>query len=94
MLSPNYWDDRTVGNKHFFFMLDGCSNEDKARGFFNEFLTDELTPHRKVFEMVGSKMKTEESENQLSGIGFSSTQRNYILCRVKGAFSRTVKITF
>jgi signal recognition particle subunit SEC65 len=94
MMSPNYWDDRAVGNKHYFFMLDGCSNEDKARGFFNEFLIDELTPYRKVFEVVGSKMKTEESDQQLSGLGFSSTQRNYVLCRVKGSFSRTVKITF
>ena len=94
MLSPNFWDDKTVGNKHYFFMLDGCLNETKARGFFNEFLTAELDPHRKVFEMVGSKMKTEESDRQLSGLGFSSTQRNYILVRVKGAFTRTVKITF
>jgi hypothetical protein len=94
MLSPNHWDDRTVGNKHYFFMLDGCLNEGKARGFFNEFLTDALTPYRKVFEVVGSKMKTEESDRQLSGLGFSSTQRNHLLCRVKGAFSRVVKINF
>ena len=94
MLSPNYWDEKTVGNKHYFFMLDGCLNDGKARGFFNEFLTDSLNVHRKVFEVVGSKMKTEESDRQLSGIGFSSTQRNYILCRVKGSFTRTLKITF
>ena len=94
MLSPNYWDDRTVGNKHYFFMLDGCRNSDKARGFFNEFLTEELNQHRKVFEVVGSKMKTDNSDSQLSGLGFSSTQRNYILCRVKGSFTRTIKITF
>ena len=94
MLSPNHWDDKAVGNKHYFFMLDGCINGDKARGFFNEFLSEELTPHRKVLEMVGSKMKTEESPDQLSGIGFSSTQRNSVLCRVGGSFSRVVKITF
>ena len=94
MFSPNFWDDRTVGNKHYFFMLDGAANEDKARGFFNEFLTAELDTHRKVFEVVGSKMKTENSDRQLSGLGFSSTQRNYVLCRVKGSFSRIVKITF
>jgi len=94
MLSPNFWDDRQVGNKHFFFMLDGCLNDGKARGFFNEFLVEDLTPHRKVIEMVGSKMKTDESEHQLSGLGFSSTQRNSLLCRVKGSFSRVVKILF
>lgn len=94
MLSPNFWDDKTIGNKHFFFMLDGCRNEGKARGFFNEFLTAELNEHRKVMEMVGSKMKTEESEHQLSGLGFSSTQKNSLLCRVKGSFTRVVKIVF
>lgn len=94
MLSPNFWDDRMIGNKHFFFMLDGCLNDGKARGFFNEFLVDELTQHRKVIEMVGSKMKTDHSERQLSGLGFSSTQRNSLLCRVKGSFSRVIKIIF
>lgn len=94
MLSPNHWDNRPVGNKHYFFMLDKCLNEGKARGFFNEFLTDELSEHRKVFEVVGAKMKTEESDRQLSGLGFSSTQRNHVLCRVKGSFSRTIKVTF
>lgn len=94
MMSPNYWDDQGVGNKHYFFMLDGCRNEGKARGFFNEFLKPELTEHRKVIEMVGSKMLTDESEHQLSGLGFSSTQRNNVLCRVTGAFTRIVNITF
>jgi len=94
MLSPNHWDGKPVGNKHYFFMLDGCLNEGKARGFFNEFLTDKLNEHRKVFEVVGSKMKTDESDRQLSGLGFSSTQRNHLFCRVKGSFSRTVKVVF
>jgi hypothetical protein len=94
MMSPNFWDDKTVGNKHYFFMLDGCLNDGKARGFFNEFFKEELTPHRKVLEMVGSKMRTDESDRQLSGLGFSSTQRNSVLCRVKGSFNRVVKITF
>lgn len=94
MMSPNYWDEKAVGNKHYFFMLDGCINEDKARGFYNEFLSEELTPHRKVLEMVGSKMKTDESANQLSGLGFSSTQRNSVCCRVKGSFTRVVKVIF
>lgn len=97
MLSPNHWDGREIGNKHYFFMLDGCRNEGTARGFYNEFLHESLTPHRKVLEMVGARMKTEagtEVENQLSGVGFSSTQRNHLFCRVTGAFSRTVKVLF
>jgi hypothetical protein len=94
MTSPNYWDEHQVGNKHYFFMIDGCINDGKARGFYNEFLKEELNQHRKVIEMVGSKMKTEESDKQLSGLGFSSTQRNSILCKVTGKFSRIVKINF
>lgn len=105
MYSPNYWWNEVsdtmstrptylTGNKHFFFMLDGCRNEDKARGFFNEFLSSELEPHRKTMEMVGAKMRTEESERQLSGLGFSSTQRNSLLVKVTGTFSRIVKVVF
>jgi hypothetical protein len=94
MLSPNFWDGNDIGNKHFFFMLDGCKNAEQARGFYNEFLCSDLAPHRKTMEIVGSKMKTDESDNQLSGLGFSSTQRSSVLCRVKGSFARTIKITF
>lgn len=93
-LSPNYWDEQTVGNKHYFFMLEGCRNEETARGFYNEFLNDNVSKHRKVLEIIGTKMKTDTADQQLSGVGFSSTQRNHVLCRVKGAFNRVIKITF
>lgn len=94
MLSPNHWDDHGVGNRHHFFMLDGCQNDGTARGFYNEFLTGDLDQHRKVFEIVGAKMRADESVNQLSGLGFSSTQRNHVVVRVKGSFSRALKVTF
>ncbi|WP_315740046.1 hypothetical protein [Bradyrhizobium sp. SZCCHNR1093] len=94
MLSPNYWDGHGVGNKHYFFMLEGCLNDGQARGFFNEFLREDLSKHRKVIEIVGSKMRTAESADQISGLGFSSTQRNEILAKVKGNFTRTVKVIF
>ena len=94
LLSPNHWDEWQVGNKHYFFMIDGCLNDGRARGFFNEFLSSELNENRKVFEVVGSKTKVAESEHQLSGLGFSSTQRNSVLCKVTGSFTRTVKIIF
>lgn len=94
MLSPNCWDGGAVGNRHFLFMLDGCRNDGTARGFFNEFLNQDLDPHRKVFEVVAAKMKLADSEEQLSGLGFSSTQRNSLVCRVKGSFTRTIKIIF
>jgi len=94
MLSPNHWDGQKIGNKHYFFMLDGCRNERKTRGLFNEFLNENLRDHRKVFETLGAKVKTPESERQLSGLGFSSTQSNHVLCKVRGSFTRTIKIIF
>ena len=94
MNSPNHWDGKKTGNKHWFFILDGCKNDSKARGFFNEFLDEGLRDHRKVFEVLGSKMKTEKSDNQLSGLGFSSTQKSHVLCKVGGSFNRTIKINF
>lgn len=96
MLSPNFWDasGSGVGNKHFFFMLQGCVNEGTTRGFYNEFLRTDLNEYRKVLEIVGSKMKTKESDTQLSGIGFSSTQHSHLVCKVKGSFTRTLKVLF
>lgn len=94
MNSPNHWDNQTVGNKHWFFMLEGCYNPDTARGFYNEFLSESLNKHRKVFELLSAKMKTPESTDQLSGLGFSSTKRSELICKVSGSSNRTLKIKF
>ena len=94
-LSPNHWNaDHPIGNKHYFFMLANCTNDGTARGFYNEFLHESLSPHRKVFEVLGAKMKPADSPNHLSGLGFSSTRRDSVVCRVKGSFTRLVRITF
>lgn len=92
--SPNHWDGNSTGNKHWFFILDKCKNPDSVRGFYNEFLRDDLTEHRKVFELLSAKFKAESSDNQLSGVGFSSTLDNTLLCKVGGAFERVIKIKF
>lgn len=94
MLSPNHWDDKQFGNKHWFFMLKDCKNPNAVRGFYNEFLVDSLTKHRKVFEVLGNDLKIPYDDNQLSGVGFSSTNEDSILCRVSGALNRVVKIKF
>ena len=94
MYSPNHWDDNNEGNKHFMFILDNCENESSTRGLYNEFLNNKLTEHRKVFEVLGSKLKCEYNENQLSGLGFSSTVRNDLIVKVTGTFNRTIKIKF
>ena len=94
MLSPNHWDEQEKGNKHWFFMLEDCVNPEPARGFYNEFLRGELKEHSKVFEVLSEKLKAPKTENQLSGLGFSSTQKNSVVCKVSGSFNRTVKINF
>lgn len=94
MLSPNYWGENSVGNKHYMFMLEGCKNADVARGFYNEFLSSELDQHRRAMELVGSKMLTDKCDEQLSGLGFSSSLRKSVTCRVTGATTRIINITF
>jgi hypothetical protein len=94
MLSPNHWDGHGVGNRHLFFIVDGCLNDKPARGFFNEYLSQDLNEYRKVFEVLGAQMKAPVTSDQLSGFGFSSTKRNNILCRVKGSFNRVIKVVF
>lgn len=93
-LSPNYWGNKGVGNKHYFFLIDGCVNEGTPRGFFNEFLRSELTPHRKVIELVGNRARVEPTSDQLSGLGFSDTKRASIKVRVSGSFNRTLEVAF
>lgn len=74
MLSPNFWDGQAIGNKHWFFMLHGLKNPDATRGIYNEFLRSTLDPHRKVFEVLGARTKCPPADDQLSGVGFSSTR--------------------
>jgi hypothetical protein len=95
MFSPNYWDGQEgIGNKHYFFMVDGCINKTRPNGFYNEFLDNELMKQKSVFEALGGVMQVEDSDNQLSGLGFSSTQRNSIVCRVTGHTSRIIRVMF
>jgi hypothetical protein len=83
MKSPNYWDGEVgTGNRHTFFFVDKMKNEERCNGFFNEYLKPELIPHRKVFETLGSTFKVEKSDEQLTGFGFSSTQKNDVILRV------------
>jgi hypothetical protein len=84
MASPNHWDEQSVGNKHWFFILKGCKNPGSARGIYNEFLRPQFEPHRKVFEVLGAKTKCPPSDDQLSGVGFSSTRGDQVTLIAKG----------
>jgi hypothetical protein len=84
MFSPNHWDDNATGNKHWFFILKDCVNPDRTRGIYNEFLKPELEQHRKVFEILGDKTKCETTDDQLSGVGFSSTKREKLTVLADG----------
>lgn len=95
MFSPNHWDENKTGNKHFIFILDNCKNDDEPRGIYNEFLRDELYEHRKVFEILADKTKCENSNEQLSGLGFSETKRNSVVVKVTGNnFKKLYNINF
>lgn len=95
MLSPNHWGDAATGNKHWFFLLDGCRNDEPTRGIYNEFLRHELNTLGKVFEVLGSKTKCEPTDDQLSGLGFSSTKSDSVIVRVGGQkFNKLFNIQF
>ncbi len=91
MFSPNHWDgEKGIGNKHYFFVLPNCVNETNPNGFYNEYLKEDLLEHKKVFEALGSRMKVEDSESQLSGIGFSSTKRDYVIAKIDGVITKII----
>lgn len=81
--SPNYWGNNAVGNRHVFFMLKDCINNDTPNAWFNEFLENELKEkHKRVMEALGRVAKVEESDNQLSGIGLATTRAKEVTFKV------------
>ena len=82
-----------MGNRHTFFVLDGCKSDEALRGIYNEFLHSRLEPHRKVFDLIGDKTKCQPTEEHIAGLGFSSTKKDSFVIRVRnGKGHRTYNV--
>jgi hypothetical protein len=93
-LSPNHWEGNNVGNKHYFFMLEGAKSPLSIRSFHNENLIPELLAHRKVMEVLGTQTMVEPTGKQLSGLGFNATVKDEVILRLQGTHKRVVKVRF
>ena len=94
-LSPNHWGENNTGNKHYFFMLNGCKTPNAIRSFHVENLIPELVQHRKVLEVLGNTTMIDPStNNELTGLGFNATIKDELIVRLQGSFKRVVKIKF
>lgn len=91
-LSPNYWGENPTGNKHTFFFLENCFPTEKIRPFYNEFLATNLKKHKKVFEVLGSKLKIDGTTEGLAGLGFSETIKDDFYVEVEGQTKRKLKV--
>jgi hypothetical protein len=91
-LSPNHWSDKPVGNKHYFFMLEKAKCDETVRSFHVENLKDDLLQHRKVMEVLGNTTMIKSDKKHLAGLGFNATVKDEIIGKVKGSFSRMLKV--
>lgn len=82
--SPNYWPKKGAGNKHLFIILDKCRIDTPLIPFFNEYLNKDLHEHRKVFEQIANDLMVAPSDDQVTGVGFSITQKANFTVKVDG----------
>ena len=84
--SPNAWEGEAIGNEHIIFLADDVEVKFSVRGFYNEQLNSKLEEHRKVTEILGSKLKIDpvefESSDTVKGYGVSTTSNNVFYLRL------------
>lgn len=82
--SPNHWStcDKPTGHNHLMFMLKGCVSDETPNGMFNEYLVSDLYDHRRVMEALSGQMRVENSDDQLSGLGFALDRRAELVVKV------------
>ena len=84
--SPNAWEGEAIGNEHIIFLADDVEVKFSVRGFYNEQLNSKLEEHRKVTEILGSKLKIDpvefESPDTAKGYGISTTSNNVFYLRL------------
>lgn len=97
--SPNAWSDKVIGNEHVIFLADGIEVNFHVRGFFNEQLNATLNEHRKVTEVLGSKLKLApdkfEGDDIAKGYGFSTTSNKnfYLRLTFENGRKELIKLT-
>lgn len=92
--SPNHWGENKVGNKYYFFMLDGCKAPESIKSFHSDNLLPELAEHRKVLEVLSTTTMIAPDEKQLSGLGFNATVREELILKLSGTHKRVIKLKF
>ena len=73
------------------FFVPACKNPNTPNGFFQEFLHHSYNQHRAVLAALADLMDVLASDEQLSGLGFSTP--NTVTLRVTtGSKTRVIKV--
>jgi hypothetical protein len=89
-LSPNYWGDANVGNRHYFFAIQNCKADEELRSFHNENLKPEFRAYRGTTELLGAHATVKPSPDQLAGLMFNATVQESVV--VKATHNGVAKV--
>ena len=95
-LSPNYWGDNKVGQKHYLFFLEKCKPNDTLKAFLPEYLRGDIRQHAKLFEFLADRLKVEPIADGLYGVGFTmgKDQKTVLRILTKSGLKRLLKVKF